>query len=112
MRNLGVFITVVVVGLLLVSCGGTESTSTSTPSAIDTDKLYETNCTTCHGANRQGLPNLGSALTPESLAELSDIEMQDAISNGTVNTNMPPWKNVLNSEEIDALIQFIKNTSP
>ena len=114
MRNLGLFITVVVVGLLLSSCGGPESAPTSTPTtpAIDADKLYTTNCVACHGANRQGMPNLGPALTPESLSTLSDTETKDIILNGRVNTAMPPWKDKLSSEAMDAIIQFIKNTPP
>ena len=114
MRNLGIFITVVVLWLLLASCGGPESAPTSTPTTptINAGKLFDANCVACHGANRQGMPNLGPALTPESLAELSDTDTKDTISNGKVNTAMPPWKNKLSSEEIDALVQFIKNTSP
>ncbi len=114
MRKLGIFVTVLIVGLLVASCGGSESAPASTPTTptIDAGKLYEANCVACHGADRQGLPNLGTALTPESLAELSDTEMKDTISDGKLNTTMPPWKAVLNSEEIDALVQFIKNTSP
>ncbi len=113
MRNLGFFITMIMVGLLLASCGGSESapTSTPTPSAIDTGALYETNCAACHGANRQGMTNLGPALTPQSLAEVSDAETKDTISNGRPGTAMTPWKDILNSEEIDALVHFIKNTS-
>ncbi len=114
MRNLGLFITVVVVGLLLASCGGPESAPTSTPTtpAIDAGKLYETNCVACHGANRQGMPNLGPALTPESLTVLSDTEIKDTIRNGRLNTAMLPLEDTLSSEEIDALLQLIKYTSP
>ncbi len=114
MRNLGIFITVIIAGLILASCGGPESTPTSTPTtpAIDAGALYETKCVACHGANRQGMPNLGPPLTPESLAALSDTEIKNTISNGRVNTAMLPWKDTLSSEEIDALVQFIKNTSP
>ena len=114
MRNLGFFITMVMVGLLLASCGGPESAPTSTPAtaAIDAGALYETNCVACHGANRQGMPNLGPALTSQSLAAQSDTEIKDTILNGRPNTAMTPWKDILNSEEIDALVQFIKNSSP
>jgi mono/diheme cytochrome c family protein len=58
------------------------------------------------------MPSLGPALTPDSLATLSDTEIKDTISNGRVDTVMPPWKDTLSSEEIDALVQFIKYTSP
>ena len=113
MRNLGIFITVVIAGLILASCGGSESAPTSTPTtpAIDAGALYKTNCVACHGANRQGLSGLGPALTPESLAPLNDTEIKDIILNGRLNTAMPPWNAILTSEEIDALVRFIKNTS-
>ena len=104
MRNRGVIIAIIMLGLLLASCGGAEPT-------INAGRLYENNCLACHGADRQGMPNLGPALTPESMAGKSDTEMKDTISNGKTNTAMPPWKDTLSSMEIDALILFIK-TSP
>ena len=90
-------------GLLLVSCGGTK---------IDAEGLYESDCTSCHGANRQGVSRLGPALTPESLAALSDADVRDAILNGRPGTAMTTWKGILSPEEIDALVQFVKHTSP
>ena len=100
---------IIIVGLLVVSCGGG---ATPTPSAVDASALYETNCVPCHGANRQGITQLGLALTPESLAALSDAEVRDAILNGRTNTAMAPFKSILSSDEIDALTHFIKYTSP
>jgi cytochrome c55X len=58
------------------------------------------------------MPNLGPPLTPESLTVLSDTEIKDTIANGRPGTAMPPWKVTLSSEEIDALVRFVKNTSP
>ncbi len=114
MRNLGFFVTMVMAGLLLASCGGPESAPTSapTPPAINAGALFKTNCVACHGTNRQGMPNLGPALTPESLAALSDTEIKATILDGRPATAMTPWKVTLSSEEIDALVQFIKSTSP
>tara|TARA_B100002003_G_scaffold220347_1_gene222634 strand:- start:79 stop:444 length:366 start_codon:yes stop_codon:yes gene_type:complete len=114
MKNLGFSIIVVMVGLLLASCGGPESAPTSTPTTptVNAGKLFEANCVACHGANRQGMPNLGPALTPDSLAALNDAEINDIILNGRPDTVMTPWNGKLSSEEIDALVQFIKNTSP
>ncbi len=104
----------VMVGLLLASCGGRESAPTSTPTtpAIDASALYEANCVACHGANRQGVSELSPALTPQSLAELSVTEIRDTILNGRLGTAMAGFKGRLNQEEIDALIQLIKHTSP
>ncbi len=114
MRKLGFLITMVMVGLLLASCGGSESAPTSAPTspAINAGALFKTNCVACHGTNRQGMPNLGPALTPESLTVLSNTEVKDTITDGRPGTAMPPWKVTLSPEEIDALVHFVKNTSP
>ncbi len=79
---------------------------------INTDELYASKCAVCHGAKRQGVSGLGSALTPESLLVPSYTEIRDTILNGKSNTAMPPFKGILSQEEIDALVQFIKDTSP
>lgn len=77
-----------------------------------TAELYAIRCAGCHGPNRQGVSGLGPALTPESLAALSNFEIRDIIVNGRLNTAMPPFKGALSPEEIDALLQLIKYTSP
>ncbi len=102
------FLMLALLGILVLisSCGQSQSP------AIDASALYETNCVACHGVNRQGMPNLGPALTPKGLTTLSDTEIKATILNGRPNTAMPPWKDILNSEEIDALLQLIKHTSP
>ncbi len=50
--------------VLISSCGQSQSP------AIDAGALYEANCVPCHGANRQGISELGPNLTPQSLADL------------------------------------------
>ncbi len=92
--------------VLISSCGQSQSP------AIDASALYEANCVACHGANRQGISELGPALTPQSLAELNDTEIRDAILKGRPGTAMTGFKDRLNQEEIDALLQLIKHTSP
>ncbi len=92
--------------VLISSCGQSQ------PPAIDARALYEANCVACHGANRQGISELGPTLTPQSLAELSDTEIRDTILNGRLGTAMAGFKGRLNQEEIDALLQLIKYTPP
>ncbi len=87
-------------------------TPQSTPSAKAASELYATSYAVCHGANRQGVSGLGTALTLDSLAELSDTEIRDAILNGQPGTTMPAFKSTLTPEEIDALLQLIKYASP
>ncbi len=79
---------------------------------VNADELYASKCAVCHGAKRQGVSGLGSALTPESLTVPSYTEIRDTILNGKSNTAMPPFKGTLSQEEIDALVQLIKDTSP
>lgn len=83
-----------------------------TPAAVSAKELFGTRCAACHGANRQGIPGLAPALTPESLAALSDTEIRDVILNGRPGTTMPPFKATFSPEEIDALLQLIKYASP
>ena len=109
---------ITIVGLLLVSCVRQESTPapapepTLTPSVVVAEELYARNCATCHGGSRQGMYDLGGSLTPQSLAERSDSVLKQTISGGIPYTAMPSFKNTLSPEEIDALVQFIKYTSP
>ncbi len=108
----------IIVGLLLVSCVRQESApapaseSTLTPSVIVADELFARKCATCHGGRRQGMYDLGGSLIPQSLAERSDSVLKQTISGGIPYTAMPSFKNTLSPEEIDALVQFIKYTSP
>ena len=118
MSNWKILTGIMVVALLAVSCGGQEAapapapTPPPTPAAIDAVELYTVNCLACHAPDRQGIAGLGKSLTPESLAPLSDAEVRDTILDGKPETLMAAWEGRLSSEEIDALVQFIKHTSP
>ena len=101
--------------VFISSCGQSQSPAIDAKEALPdlmSQKNYEINCLTCHGAERQGISEFGPALTPQSLAELSDTETGDTILNGRPGTAMIGFKDRLNQGEIDALIQFIKYTSP
>ena len=122
MRNSRLLVTISMVGLLVISCGGSESspatTTATTPantpptSTINAGELYSTNCAVCHGANRAGTAGLGPALTPASLTDMSATQLNDIISNGRSGTAMTGFKGRINADEIEALAQFVKNTSP
>ena len=134
MRKLVLLVTVITIGLFLVSCGGATATQPTTPAApppaattpvvtppvattpaataIDAKALFAANCAMCHGQNRQGLPNLGPDLTPAGHADHSVAEITAIITNGEDGTAMAGFKTRLSSAQIDALAQFVKNTPP
>ena len=80
-------------GFLLDACGGSESTSppeqvTSPPKqptpTIDTKAIFSTTCSVCHGPDRAGIEGLAPSLTTESLAPLSNTEVQEILSQTVV----------------------------
>ncbi len=80
--------------------------------AAAADELYTGKCAGCHGDKRQGVSGFAPELTPDSLERLSHTEIQGILLNGLPGTAMPPFKGMLSQEEIDALVQYIKDTSP
>lgn len=72
--------------------------------------FYLASCSACHGPNREGL--VGPALTPESLVEADELYFE-TIKNGRPGTAMPPWgAQGLTDDDINALVQWIKNVEP
>ena len=113
LQDLGLVLALFSILALVGSCGQSQPPAIdASPSPIRPDsglgRLYETNCAVCHGANRQGITELGPALTSQSLAELSDAEIRDTILNGRPGTAMVGFTDRLSQEEIDALLQLIK----
>jgi mono/diheme cytochrome c family protein len=67
-------------------------------------------CAACHGQNREGL--VGPALTPERLIETDEFYFE-TIKNGRPGTAMPSWGAAgLTDDDINALVQWIKNVAP
>ena len=128
------FVVVMLGALLLSACGGTNSsgpqpigTLESVPAdyagktnPLGTDasaegaKVFKTNCETCHGPQGHGDGPVGEALDPKpiNLAELQTVASDDyifwRISEGRPGTSMPPWKNILNEEQVWQVITFIR----
>ena len=128
MRRLVILVTVLTIGLFLVSCGGSTPTTTPTPapstpaatpstppaaSAVDAKALYTKTCSACHGQNREGLGTTFPPLTPTSLKDDTDAAIRNIITKGSVtNPAMSAWEVKLTSAEIDALVQFVKTVAP
>jgi mono/diheme cytochrome c family protein len=118
--------------LLLGACGGSNSDSgdatkapTSVPSPAATEvpgdgelfggktpaEFFVTNCSGCHGADRQGISGLGLPLVPNALVE-DDAFYIGTILNGRAGTVMPIWgQQGVSETEATALVAFFR-TAP
>jgi mono/diheme cytochrome c family protein len=118
--------------LLLGACGGSNSDSgdsTKAPAEVPTPaataapddgelfggktpaEFFVTNCSTCHGVDRQGISGLGLPLVPDALVE-DDAFYIGTILNGRAGTVMPVWgQQGVSEAEASALVAFFR-TAP
>jgi len=71
----------------------------------ETEALYQQHCASCHGSDRLG--GMGPALLPENLSRLKKPEAETTIRSGRPATQMPAFADVLGSESITALADYI-----
>jgi cytochrome c553/DNA-binding beta-propeller fold protein YncE len=81
------------------------SASLKASPAPETEALYQQHCASCHGADRLG--GMGPALLPDNLSRLKKPQAEDAIRNGRDATQMPAFTDILDSESITALADYI-----
>lgn len=74
------------------------------PPPPDAEELYAENCASCHGEKGEGRG--GPALT--HLSDHSDDEIYHVISEGRSQKGMPAWEGRLTSEEITALVGYLR----
>ena len=101
---------VCLISLAVTSCGEKSTVSESgavNPEMIDGKKLFNIHCAACHKYNGTGGISGAKDLTSSSL---SDEEMKKIISNGA--GDMMPFKDVISSAEIDAVIAHIHTLKP
>lgn len=67
--------------------------------------LYETHCSSCHGADRLGVT--GPALLPQTLERLDREKAKQSITEGLPATQMPAFGQQLEVEQIEALVDHI-----
>lgn len=72
----------------------------------DTASNYSEHCASCHGQDRLG--GLGPALIPETLKRMRGPKVADVIRVGRTSTQMPAFETTLDSAEIEALSQYLK----
>ena len=79
--------------------------------------IYDTYCLSCHGENFDGKGPLAALLDPLPRAfkyqftASYEERFKDSILNGIAGTAMPTWKNTLSDEEIDTVIEYIKQNT-
>jgi disulfide bond formation protein DsbB len=113
------FVLLVVIGLLLVACGGAEPTSA--PETIaEGKKQYLATCSACHGADARGVENLGRTLIgSEFVQDSTDAELLEYVKVGravddplnTTGIAMPPkgGNPALTDGQIDSIIAYIRS---
>lgn len=80
-------------------------------------ELYQANCTQCHGETARGDGPLAPALNPRPVDLTvhvplhSDQELYDWIANGIPRTAMPAWKDQFSAEEIQAIINYLRQVA-
>jgi mono/diheme cytochrome c family protein len=67
------------------------------------EAVYNDYCQTCHGAN---LVNSGQTFDLRRLRKDERARFENSVTNG--KNQMPPWKGVLDSGQLDALWAYIR----
>ena len=78
--------------------------------AADTQALYQEHCAACHGEDRLG--GMGPALLPENLGRLRQKKAVEVIAQGRPATQMQGYDEILNADEIAALVAMIYTPLP
>ena len=96
--------------VLPVACTPAEDNTPPPPpppvaDSSEAGKLFATNCSPCHGADRMGSPNVAPALF---LYGIKDDDIRTTITKGVNGTAMPAFGDRLSTAEIDALVKFLK----
>jgi len=99
-------------GPVTTSAGSTTTTAgpttSTTGAAVDGKAIYAGKCRVCHGANLEG--GVGLPLGPGSDAVAdSDQTLIGFITDGVAGTAMPAWGGKLSSEEIQAVLGYIRS---
>ncbi len=125
MAGYGLIVTGFLSGIVLVSTDLDEKLNgdaTGSNSITQGERLYQTNCSACHGVDLQGINGLGkNLLESDFVASQNDAELHRFIVQGrpiwdianTTGIEMPPrgGNPSLKDSEIDAIIDFIRAKS-
>lgn len=78
-------------------------------------KLFQENCAFCHAADGTGRNWIGSFLdahprdlTGSRVAGMSDAQIAEVIRDGIKGTTMSAWKDVLNEDQVQAVVAYVR----
>ncbi len=76
-------------------------------------QIYQTYCQGCHAVTGKGtgMPNQPDFTRAAFFESNSDEKLVDSIANGIAGTPMPPWKDKLTPEDVQAVQKFEKSFS-
>lgn len=122
-------------GMLLTGCAkGTQSTTTTTTTAANANatqapaqtaavsgaNVYQTNCSSCHGADGKGSPGAFPPLAHNPFVTGPATAVIHVVKNGltgpvkigsqTYNGQMPAWKSTLSNDQIAAVVTHIRTS--
>jgi cytochrome c oxidase cbb3-type subunit 3 len=86
-----------------------------TPSERRGEKLFQDNCSFCHGGDGTGKNWIGAFLEPHprdltsagAMAGMTRARLTGVIREGLPETSMPAWKSVLSAADIEAVADYI-----
>ncbi|MCG6967794.1 MAG: nitrite reductase [Chromatiaceae bacterium] len=67
--------------------------------------LFQKHCAQCHGVDRLGL--MGPALLPDNLTRLKKSEAIETVAKGRAATQMPPFGQLLDGQQIAELVDYV-----
>ncbi len=68
--------------------------------------LLKHECGSCHGLTLKG--GLGSSLLAQDIKDKSDAFLISTILNGSKGTAMPPWRDFINEQEAQWLVNYLR----
>jgi cytochrome c oxidase cbb3-type subunit 3 len=86
-----------------------------TPRQLRGERLFQTNCSFCHGGDGTGKNWIGQFIEPKArdltqytARTLPPPLLRQRIRDGLPGTSMPAWRQVLTATEIDALAAYVE----
>lgn len=99
---------------------GTSSAMVASSGSAAGQKVYSTNCSSCHQANGKGQPGVFPPLAGNPVVTGDASKVIHIVKNGlngkisvngtTYNGQMPPWKGTLSDSDIAAVVTYVRSS--